>query len=173
MVLLHSRKLMVLWSFSAVAFGVGNLWLGEVHPLPTSIVSFASETSIRPLPSTKRPPLDSIVQGWNVTGDPSFLLDFAVIGFPKCGTSSIMFHLKNHPQVRMFSDERCDMGYNQHVKLIRDLYTNMSGPNDDRYTRRGLKCPMDLENTQLAMRNYQQFFPKTNYIVGIRHPVLW
>jgi hypothetical protein len=60
-----------------------------------------------------RPPLDSIVQGWNVTGDASWLLNFAVVGFPKCGTSTLMLHLEDHPEVQIFSKERCDLGGNQ------------------------------------------------------------
>jgi hypothetical protein len=40
------------------------------------------------------PPLNSIAQGWNITGNPSRLLDFAIVGFSKCGTSSLMFHLQ-------------------------------------------------------------------------------
>ena len=118
-----------------------------------------------------RPPLDSIVQGkWNITGDPSWLLNFAITGFPKCGTSTLMFHLQNHPQVQIFGDERCDMSFNQQAKLIKDLYQDL--PAGRQYTR-GLKCPMDLENPALSTTNYNQFFPRTSFIVGIRHPILW
>jgi hypothetical protein len=113
--------------------------------------------------------LDAIIQGWNITGDPSWLLNFAILGFPKCGTSTMMHHLSKHNQVQIFIDERCEMSSNQEVPLIRDLYNKL--PAGD-YVR-GIKCPMDLENTELAMRNYQRVFPKANYIVGIRHPVLW
>jgi hypothetical protein len=130
---------------------------------PAADASFNRE----PVP---RPPLDSIVQGWNITGDPSWLLNFAILGFPKCGTSTMMHHLSNHSEIQIFGDERCEMGANQHVPLIRDLYNELpAGPD---YVR-GIKCPMDLENTKLSMRNYQRVFPKTNYIVGVRHPVLW
>jgi hypothetical protein len=80
-----------------------------------------------------------------------------------------MFHLQTHPEVQIFSDERCDMCYNKQAKLVQDLY-NEFPPGD--YSR-GIKCPMDLENTKLGMRNYNQFFPKTDFITGIRHPVLW
>ena len=129
---------------------------------PATVTAFPRE----PFP---RPPLDSIIQGWNITGDPSWLLNFAVLGFPKCGTSTIMHHLSNHSQIQMFVDERCELASNQEVPLIRDLYNKL--PAGD-YVR-GIKCPMDLENTKLSMRNYQRVFPKANYIVGIRHPVLW
>jgi len=140
------------------------------------------------------PPLESILHGkWNVMGDASWLLDFAIVGFPKCGTSTLMFHLRNHPEIFTFKDERCDNSNNQQAKLIRDLYTNSVAGNRNANAaeatgserdgggnnanveavviRRGIKCPIDLENTKLAMPNYQKYFPKTNYIVGIRHPV--
>lgn len=116
-----------------------------------------------------RPRLEDIVTDWNITGDASWLLNFAIVGFPKCGTSTLMFHLQKHPEVQIFSDERCDIGFNQQVKLIRDIYADFPPGN----FARGIKCPMDLESTKLGMRNYDRYFPKTDFIVGIRHPVLW
>lgn len=124
----------------------------------------AGATSAEPV---RRPPLDSIIQGWNVTGDPSWLLNFAVVGFPKCGTSTLMHHLRGHPQVQIFSQERCDLSGNQQVPLIRDLYNELPAGN---YVR-GFKCPASLESTNMALINYQRFFPKTKFIVGIRHPM--
>jgi hypothetical protein len=116
-----------------------------------------------------RPPLDSIVQGWNVTGDASWLLNFAVVGFPKCGTSTLMHHLQGHPEVQIFRNERCELTGNQQVPLIRDLYNDFPAGN---YLR-GTKCPLDMESSDIALPNYQRFFPKTKFIVGVRHPVLW
>jgi len=145
------------------------------YPSPPAVdalssMSTSKKTQIVPYAEPKpRPPLESIVQGWNITGDATWLLQFAIVGFPKCGTSTLMFHLQTHPEVQIFSDERCDMGFNQQAKLIQDLYTDF--PAGD-YVR-GIKCPLDLENTQLGMKNYNQFFPRTDFIVGIRHPVLW
>jgi hypothetical protein len=118
------------------------------------------------------PPLQSIVNGWNITGDASWLLSFSIVGFPKCGTSTLMLHLGNHPQVRMFKDERCDMSYRRQAVLIRDLYNGFQ-PVGSPDLVRGIKCPGDLENTKLAIPNYRKYFPSTRYIVGIRHPVLW
>jgi hypothetical protein len=137
-------------------------------PLPPPASPLATEIAF-PREPVPRPPLDTIIQGWNITGDPSWLLNFAILGFPKCGTSTMMHHLSNHSQIQMFNDERCEMASNQEVPLIRDWYNKL--PAGD-YVR-GIKCPMDLENTKLSMRNYQKVFPKTNYIVGLRHPVLW
>jgi hypothetical protein len=142
------------------------------------------------------PSLRSIVQGWNITGDASWLLQFSIVGFPKSGTSTLMWHLRDHPEIRMFADERCELGANQHARLIRDMYrlSVPSSPLPPVVTTafsiakttpvvlpsqpplglvRGIKCPSDLENTRLALRNYRSVFPQTDFIVGIRHPVLW
>lgn len=120
-----------------------------------------------------RPPLDSILQGkWNITGDSSWLLNFAIVGFPKCGTSTLMFHLQDHPEIDMFTDERCENGSNQHAVLLRDLYEKQL-PSIGQQNIRGIKCPSDLENTALSMRNYRKFFGQADFIVGVRHPVLW
>lgn len=116
-----------------------------------------------------RPPLDTLVQGYNVTGNASWLLNFAIVGFPKCGTSTLMFHLETHPEVQIFKDERCDVAFNKQARLVTDLYQDF--PAGDFV--RGTKCPMDLESTQLGLRNYETYFPQTDFIVGIRHPVLW
>ena len=127
-------------------------------------------TNLEPIP---RPPLESIVQGWNISGDASWLLQFSIVGFPKCGTSTLMHHLRHHPQVNIFPDERCELGSNQHARLIDDLYREFPASNATHQFTRGIKCPIDLENTRLALPNYKKVFPKTNMIVGVRHPVLW
>jgi hypothetical protein len=126
--------------------------------------------SREPIP---RPPLSEIVQGWNITGDPSWLLDFAIAGFPKTGTSTLMHHLRNHPEISMFPDERCEVSANQHAKLMADLYQKLPPSNATNTYRRILKCPSQFENTLLAMPNYKKFFPHTHFIAGIRHPVTW
>jgi hypothetical protein len=133
-------------------------------------VAQINDENLEPIP---RPPLRSIVQEWNITGDPSWLLQFSIIGFPKSGTSSLMFHLQSHPEIHIFKDERCELAYNQHARLIEDLYRKFPPSNATHRFVRGIKCPQDLENTKLSMRNYQKVFPKADFIVGIRHPVLW
>jgi hypothetical protein len=144
---------------------------GSPAEMVTSLHTRARSPKIQH-PARPPPPLQSIVNGWNITGDASWLLSFSIIGFPKCGTSTLMIHLGNHPQVRIFKDERCDMSYRRQAVLIRDLYNGFQ-PVGSAELVRGIKCPGDLENTKLAIPNYQKFFPKTRYIVGIRHPILW
>lgn len=155
-----------------VIVGLVNIYLGTQLQTNSSLSFFLSSSRLSYSSRQqyhRRPPLEEIVDGWNITGDVSSVLDFSIIGFPKCGTSSMMFHLQSHPEIQIFSDERCDLSYNQQVRLIRDIYDQF--PDGDFVT--GIKCPMDLENTQLAQRNYRKWFPKSKFIVGIRHPVLW
>ena len=124
--------------------------------------------SPRPYEPNPRPKLNEIVDGWNLVADPQWLINFAVTAFPKCGTSSLMHYFAENPEVQMHKDERCELGSNQHVRLIMDMYNNF--PAGDFV--RGIKCPREIEN-KLALKNYARFFPKTDMIVGIRHPVKW
>ena len=64
------------------------------------------------LANYSRPRLDSIVAAppdgqkkSAVIGDPQFLLDWVVAGFGKCGTSTMMHWLANHPEVQSFREE--------------------------------------------------------------------
>ena len=79
-----------------------------------------------------------------------------------------MKYLHMAPQIHVFDEERCEMGYNQHVRLMESLYKDMP-PGD---IIRAIKCPRDLE-VPLALQNYQTYFPKTDFMVGLRHPVEW
>jgi hypothetical protein len=139
---------------------------GVAPPRMTALLPRHAASPATTMDHHHRPPLDSILQGeWNITGDVSWLLHFAVIGHPKCATSTMMKLLGTHPEVSIFQDERCDLAYNQQAKLIRDSYLYLKTN-----TTRGFKCPALLESTQLGMRNAIRFFPKMKYIVGIRHP---
>ena len=127
------------------------------------------------------PRLVDLIDGRHVRADAnvSWLLDFAIIGFPKCGTTSIMRSLQAHSNVGMFDDERCDNSYNHQGRLVRDLlYLQQQQQQQHNVLphpiiRLGLKCPADLENTALALPAYKRYFPHTKLLVGIRHPVLW
>jgi hypothetical protein len=115
-----------------------------------------------------KPPLSDYIQSWNITKDVNWLLSFSIVAFPKCGTSSLMLYLKNQSDsIYMFDDERCELGWNQQVRLLKDLYQNYRPG-----LHMGIKCPRDLE-VDLAMTNYRMFFSQTKFVVGLRHPVLW
>jgi hypothetical protein len=85
-----------------------------------------------------RPALSTIlVENETVIGDPSWLLNFGVIGYGKCGTSSMMVWLKEHPEVQAFGYELKELMGHRPGLLIRRLYTELlPGP-----FQRGYKAP--------------------------------
>lgn len=79
-----------------------------------------------------------------------------------------MFYLRNHSEsIFIFPDERCELAWNQHVPLLNDMYKEYQPK-----LQMGIKCPTNLE-VDLALQNYNKFFPTTKFIVGLRHPILW
>jgi hypothetical protein len=80
----------------------------------------------------------------------------------------MLYLQKQAKSIFMFDQERCEIGYNQHVPLLADLYQHYQ---PHLHLKMGIKCPCDLE-ANLALANYRQFFPNTKFIVGLRHPIL-
>ena len=74
------------------------------------LVDLSLIDAIRPYQPSPRPLLDQIVDGWNFTSSPQWLLNFAIIGFPKCGTSTLMHYFHQNKEVQIFKEERCDLG---------------------------------------------------------------
>jgi hypothetical protein len=115
--LLISLTGLVALILSCINIGVGIFHLRPESTATLPLLRTQSTKSITVTRTTEpipRPPLHTIVhKEWNITGDASWLLNYAIVGFPKCGTSTLMFHLQNHSQVQMFGDERCDVAYDQ------------------------------------------------------------
>lgn len=93
--------------------------------------------------------LDTIISNDTIIGDASWLLDFGIIGFGKCGTSTMMVWLKEHPEVQAFGMELRDLMIKRPHELVRRLYTELlPGP-----YQRGYKAP---QGTRLCMHRYLQ-----------------
>lgn len=113
------------------------------------------------------PPLSALVKGDDVVGDVTWLLDFAIVGFPKCGTTTISRNLES--VASLLVGERFDLVTNKTADLVESLYMELPlGGN----TKRGMKCPQDISSDN-SLPNYARHFNRTNLIIGIRHPVLW
>lgn len=110
----------------------------------------------------ERPPLDSILdENGKVVGDPGFLLDVAVIGFGKCGTSAVMDWIGKHPKVRVFPKEVWNLMDNQLPEFIRRLYTELEpGP----YLH-GYKAPQDITQDRI-LDLYRKYWPDAKLIIG-------
>ena len=141
------------------------------------------------------PPISKFVKGYKVRGNVEWLLDFAVVGSAKCGTSFLLRYLGNSSETLMPKYEVCKMSKNRPDELVQ-LYYNASlvagkyhrkssstTPADDTMDDahdvpapakviNGLKCPKSL-GTQLGVANFAKYFPNMKYIVTMRHPVKW
>lgn len=76
-----------------------------------------------------RPPLDELIDPNNntIVGSVQFLLDFSIIGFGKCGTSTMMHWLAGHEDVQSFRTEIWDLMGHRPDQLIRRLYQELPG----------------------------------------------
>jgi hypothetical protein len=116
-----------------------------------------------------RPSAKALFDGSNVTGDVSWLLNLAIIGFGKCGTSSMVGHFSQHKQISMMHREHCEFTWrDDDTILLKALESELPHGN----YMRGLKCP-SLVRSPLGMQRLAKYFPNVRLIVGVRHPILW
>jgi hypothetical protein len=128
-----------------------------------------SQESNNDVPVDNRPPLDTIIDDNDqIIGDPEWLLDFAILGYGKCGTSTMMFWLKEHPEIQAFGREKGHFMARKPGLMIRQLYENLEpGP-----YQRGYKAPQDVTQTHI-LDYYRAYWPNAKFILGIRHPIRW
>lgn len=104
-------------------------------------------------------------------GDPQFLLDVAIVGFPKCGTTALQDWLSQHPQVKLLPGEPFPLMYRKPYLLVSRLYNELPPDGPLKFVR-GYKNPLDIR-AQPSITTLAELFPKTLLIVGLRHPVHW
>jgi len=98
------------------------------------------------------------------------ILDFAVVGVPKAGTTTMIANLGKVAPV-----PAADVCSSVH-QIVHYAYKGWSNNNSNTYQHggsskllRGVKCPKIISDT----REWSTYLPRTLLIVGIRHPVLW
>ena len=96
------------------------------------------------------------------------VLDFAIVGFPKCGTSGMMRTLSAVASMPPELDVCTPPG-----NAVYYAYRNWPKQFDPEGTKllKGTKCPYYIEGPDLD--TFGRNLPKTRLIVGIRHPVQW
>jgi hypothetical protein len=105
----------------------------------------------------------------NITADISDLLQFAIIGFGKCASTTMRDWLNTHPRLQCYyPHEVLDLMQHDVRQLLSRLYSMPPGAN----FLRGFKSPVDL-SIRHVMEYYGKYFYKTKLIVGLRHPVHW
>lgn len=106
---------------------------------------------------------------------PRPLLDFAVIGFPKTGTSFMEHYLFNTEETFIDNQENCftDADMDMAAHLITTRGYTLGETTDDGYrVKNAVKCPKDLMGPY-SVANYAKNFPEIKFVVSTRHPVWW
>ena len=115
--------------------------------------------------------LSENADGGSVGGGP--ILDFFIGAFPKCGTTALMRTLAT--VTTMPPDRDICTPPHKTVHYAYHSWADDFGSGAGNYTEtkplKGSKCPATLEGPDLD--SFGRQLPKTNLIVGIRHPVLW
>ena len=103
-----------------------------------------------------------------------YLLDFGIIGFPKCGTTTMMRWLNMNTStgtagdLRVINHEIMALQKSHPAKIIHHVLKAIP----EGSIRRGYKSPNDIEDGR-ARNKLRVHYPSTKLIVGLRHPVLW
>ena len=123
-----------------------------------------------------RPALRDIIDKTTgeIIGDPQFLLDFAIVGHGKCGTTSLQQWLSNHPEIFCPLDEILELSMAEQPAryLILRLYRESIHANPMVQHKFGYKNPGEIRIPR-SIKLLNRWFPKTILLVGIRHPILW
>jgi hypothetical protein len=83
-------------------------------------------------------------------------------------SSSAVYWLGEHPEIKAFLFEVKAVQKNHPAFLVKKVYTQLpEGP----YLR-GYKSPNDIENDR-AVNKLHEHYPQTKLFVGLRHPVYW
>jgi hypothetical protein len=130
-----------------------------------------------------------------------FLMDFAIIGHPKCGTTFLLRKwLGQHVEIVMPAREtRVLSGSTGAMQMVQALYplqqlpvvpvpvplpsaasgsTSASGSNGGPHhpppmnVKRGYKNPAHILHPW-ALQHFETYWPESKLIIGVRHPVLW
>lgn len=125
--------------------------------------------------ATSLPPIDKLItKNGSIIGDVSFLLDFAIIAFPKSGTTFMKDYLNSSPELWLYETEFCMKkpdDLQRFIRLYHEMHVKLKQSAHNKSIKFGLKCPGVLYRNDIQF--YRQYFPNTKLIVGLRHPVSW
>jgi hypothetical protein len=136
--------------------------------IPTTGKTF--ETSPTTWESLGQPSLDKLVNGSNVRqgANISFLLQFGIVGFAKTATTYLTRWISSHEDVQMYNQEVHFLTTGRPGLFAKRMYALPAG---SQY-KRGYKAPNDM-TSPLPRFLLHFYFPKTDLILGIRHPIRW
>jgi hypothetical protein len=101
-------------------------------------------------------------------------IDFIVAGFPKCGTSTLVYTFEEHPETQMSATEYCDLGRDDRTDEEAMEHLEQMIQSEFNETKSGIKlgfkCPNAIRFIQ-NMKRIESQNPNAKVIIGVRHPV--
>jgi hypothetical protein len=96
------------------------------------------------------------------------MLQFAIVGFPKCSTTFLRNSLLSPSNQIFFGNNQNEIHLlrNNNVQAFKDLFQNYLN------TTNGFKDP-GLLYSHVGLYNLYTHYPNTDLIISVRHPVLW
>ena len=160
-----------------VTGGSNNTGAGTPSNSPSHMLPAASIPQLKPLKKLLQ------VDDGIIVGDVSDLLDFAIIGFAKCGTTALASWIDMHPETDVLPDESFALTRKQPGKLVhwlwerrRNAISVLSNSTNILKQRQlpklGYKQPKDILLPHV-IEAFSEHFDKTKLIVTLRHPIDW
>lgn len=145
-----------------------------------SLHSLASQPEGGPRTARRpHPVLHRLIRDFDsgVVANVSYLLDFAIVGFSKCGTSLHLRWLHLHPEILMYNREISSLRKGKPAELVSLMYdleaTSSSSLSSYPAPKRiGYKSPIDIMSPR-ALDALGRYWPDAGLVVGVRHPVTW
>ena len=99
-------------------------------------------------------------------------LSFLVAGYPKAGTTSLLYAFKRHNQTIVPSHEVCAVsskrGFSKVQRELEEAFAASTTATD--VVKVGVKCPQTI-SSPLGLQHLQDHAPELKLIIGLRHPV--
>ena len=101
-------------------------------------------------------------------------LDFVIAGFPKTGTTSLLYAFSDHPETAIASSERCAVTSPMATDEIafKKLQEALSELSPSRHVKRAIKCPGAVYHAYNSIVRMEQHAPNAKFVIGVRHPIL-
>ncbi|GKY98579.1 hypothetical protein MPSEU_000814700 [Mayamaea pseudoterrestris] len=112
------------------------------------------------------PPLSTLINESKIIADVSFLLDFAIIGHPKTGTTFLAQWLGAHTEINsnLTGAERHYLTKRQPAKMVKYLHAQPKNQ------LRAYKAPRDVCHS-VVVESLAKYFSSAKLIIGLRHPI--
>jgi hypothetical protein len=104
---------------------------------------------------------------------PHLKLDFFIAGFPKCGTTTLLYAFAAHGDTEISREERCSISdaLMSDTTAISKIDTEVLAElNQSIHVKRGMKCPNGIKNAR-SIERLHMHSPGAKVIIGVRHPV--